>query len=225
MLGSVALAMGTAAPLDGNLSYVVLHRLLPGWDAIRTPGRLVLWTTLLAGILAAGAVSAFVERVREFTAERVPPRPGPALQLAMLLPLVLVLVEGVSASPHPEVPPAPAAMSQVEPPLLVLPSDQLNDEMTMAWSTEGFPAIVNGGSAFTPARLREVREVLTSFPDAASIRLLRDLGVRSVVVVKSRAAGTPFAAAVVVDVTGLGIEREDAGDAVIYRIGTDPFAA
>jgi hypothetical protein len=225
MFGSVVLAMGTSAPLEGKLSYLVLHRFLPGWDAIRTPGRLVLWTTLLAGILAAGAVSAFVERVREFTAERVPARPGPMLQLAIVLPLALVLVEGISASPHPEVPPAPAALRQAEAPLLVLPTDQLSDEMAMAWSTAGFPRIVNGGSAFTPQRLREVREILVNFPDAASIRLLRDLGVRSVVVVKSRVAGTPFAAAVDVDVTGLGIEREDTDDAVIFRIGTDPFSA
>jgi hypothetical protein len=225
MIGSVVLAMGTSAPLDGKLTYGVLHRFLPGWDAIRTPGRLVLWTTLLAGILAAGAVSAFVERVREFTADRVPARPGTALHLAMVLPLLLVLVEGVSASPHPQVPPAPAALRQAEAPVLVLPTDQLSDEMTMAWSTAGFPQIVNGGSAFTPQRLREVREILTSFPDAASIRLLRDLGVRSVVVVKSRVAGTPFAAAADADVTGLGIEREDTDDAVIFRIGTDPFSA
>jgi hypothetical protein len=226
MVGSVVLAMGTSAPLDGRLSYVVLHRFLPGWDAIRTPGRLVLWTTLLAGILAAGAVSAFVERIGDFTAERVPSRPGPALRLAMLLPLALVLVEGVSASPHPAVPPPPAALRQAEAPLLVLPSDQINDEMVMLWSTEGFPAIVNGGSGFIPARLREVREVLEGFPDAASIRLLRDLGVRSVVVIKSRAVGTPFEAAAAADVAvdGLGIEREDTPDAVIYRLGTDPSA-
>jgi hypothetical protein len=225
MTGTVVLAMGTSAPLDGKLSYVVLHRFLPGFDGIRTPGRLVLWTTLLAGILAAGAVGAFVERVKEFTAERVPARPGPVLTLAMLLPLVLVLVEGVSASKHPEVPPAPAALRQAEPPLLVLPSDQENDEMTMVWSTEGFPAIVNGGSAFIPTRLREVREILASFPDAASVRLLRDMGVRTVVVVKSKVAGTPFAAAADVEVAGLGIEREDTGDAVIFRIGPDEFAA
>ena len=224
MIASVVLAMGTSAPFHGKLSYVVLHRFLPGWDAIRTPGRLVLWTTLLAGILAAGAVSAFVERVREYVAERDPNRPGPILQLAMVLPLLLVLVEGISASHHPTVPPAPAALRQAEAPLLVLPSDQNNDEMTMAWSTDGFPAIVNGGSGFTPERLREVREVLANFPDAASIRLLRDLGVRSVVVVKSKAANGPYAAAVDADVSGLGVEREDTPDAVIYRIGTDPVA-
>ena len=94
----------------------------------------------------------------------------------------------------------------------------------MVWSTDGFPAIVNGGSGFTPTRLREVREILTNFPDAASIRLLRDMGVRSVVVVKSKVAGTPFAAAADADVIGLGIEREDTDDAVIYRIGPDPLA-
>ena len=152
---------------------------MPGWDGIRTPGRLVLWTTLFAGILAAGAVSAFAEGVRDYVAERVIARPGPMLRLAMLLPLLLVLVEGVSGSPHPQVPPAPAAMRQAEAPMLVLPSDQLSDEMIMLWSTDGFPAMVNGGSGFTPARQQEVREIVTGFPDAASIRLLRDLGVRS----------------------------------------------
>ncbi len=218
MLGSAVLAMGTRAPFDGKLSYLLLHEHLPGWDGIRTPGRLVLWTTLFAAVLAAGVVSAFAEGARDYVAERVVAQPGPMLRLALLLPLLLVLVEGVSGSQHPEVPTAPAAMRQAAAPMLVLPSDQLNDEMIMLWSTDGFPTLINGGSGFTPARQQEVREIVTGFPDAASIRLLRDLGVRSVVVVKSMAEGTPYAAAIDADVNGLDIEREDTGDAVIYRL-------
>jgi hypothetical protein len=221
MVVSAVLAMGTAA-FEGTFSYLPLHEWLPGWDGIRTPGRLVLWTTLAAGLLAAGAVSAFVERARDYTIERGSgPYPGPMLRLALLLPLVLVLVEGVSASPHPEVPRPPAGFSQAEPPLLVLPSDQLSDEMYMLWSAQGFPAIVNGGSGFTPARLREVREVAMGFPDAASIRLLQDLGVRTVVVVKSLAAGTDYEIAANPDAVGafgLDVEVEDTPELVIYRI-------
>lgn len=219
MIVSTVLAMGTATPFEGEFTYLPLYEWLPGWDAIRTPGRLVLYTTLFAGILAAGAVSAFVERAREFTIERGSgPYPGPFLRLALLLPMVLVLVEGISASPHPEVPRPPAGLSTAEPPVLVLPSDQLSDMMVMLWSTDGFPAVVNGGSGFVPARLAEVRQVAEGFPDAASIRLLQDLGVRTVVVVKSTVAGTPYAAAAEPDAFGLDIEVEDTPELVIYHL-------
>jgi hypothetical protein len=219
MVVSVVLAMGTKAPFGGEVTYLPLYKWLPGWDGIRTPGRLALWTTLIAGILAAGVVSAFAERARDFTIERGSgPYPGPMLRLALLLPMVLVLVEGISASPHPEVPQPPAALAQAEPPLLVLPSDQLSDEMYMLWSTDRFPAIVNGGSGFTPERLDQVREVAVGFPDAASIDLLREMGVRTVVVVKSLVAGTPYEAAANADTFGLDIDVEDTPEAVIYRL-------
>jgi hypothetical protein len=219
MIVSVLLAMGTAAPFGGAVTYLPLHQWLPGWDGIRTPGRLVLWTTLIAGLLAAGAVSAFVERARDFTVERgFGPYPGPFLRLALLLPMALVLVEGVSASGHPEVPRPPAGLAEAEAPLLILPSDQASDEMYMLWSTQGFPPMVNGGSGFTPAGQNEVREVAVGFPDAASIRLLRDLGVRTVVVVKSMVAGTAYEAAANPDAFGEDIEVEETPELVIYRL-------
>ena len=59
---------------------VVLIHHLPGWEGLRTPGRLVVWTTLLLGVLAAGAVSAFVDRARALTADRVPADLGLCLQ-------------------------------------------------------------------------------------------------------------------------------------------------
>jgi hypothetical protein len=221
MIVSAVLAMGTAAPFGGRFSYLPLHSVLPGWDGIRTPGRLVLWTTLFAGILAAGAVSAFVERARDYTVERgAGPYPGPFLRLALLLPLVLVLAEGISASPHPEVPRPPAGLSEVQGPMLVLPSDQLSDEMIMLWTTDGFTSVVNGGSGFTPNRLAEVREIAVGFPrDEASIQLLRDLGVRSVVVVKSMVAGTDYEGAANPDsLADPSIEVEDTPELVIYRL-------
>ena len=90
----------------------------------------------------------------------------------------------------------------------------------MLWSTQGFPAMVNGGSGFTPAGQDEVRQVAAGFPDAASIRLLQDLGVRTVVVVKSMVAGTAYEAAANPDTFGQDIEVEETPELVIYRLST-----
>jgi hypothetical protein len=217
MAGTALLAMGTNAPFDGEASYLLLYK-LPGWDGLRTPGRLVLWTTLFAALLAAGAVGAFAARIHEYVAERVPARPGVLLRAAMVLPLALVLIEGIPDRDQPTVPPAPAALRSAEAPILVLPTNPVHDEAVMLWSTDGFPAIVNGGSGFTPERQAEVREVTENFPDAASIRLLRDLGVRTVIVLLDRVRGTPYAGAVEADAEGLDIEREETPEAIIFRL-------
>jgi hypothetical protein len=211
------LALGTQF-YGGTFTYLPLFDHLPGWNGLRTPGRLMLWTTLLLGILAAGAVSAYAERVREVSAERVPPRPGPWLRLVTLLPLVLVLVEGLNVTPHPIVPAQPAALRTAEGPILVLPSDQLTDENVMLWSTTRFQAIVNGGSGFTPNRLTEVRQATVNFPDQASIDYLRNLGVRTVVLLRNRVAGTPWQDTIDLPVSGLGIRREEFGDTVVYHL-------
>lgn len=218
VLVSAVLAMGTAF-FDGTFTYLPLFENLPGWDGLRTPGRLTLWTTLLLGILAAGAVSAFGERAQEISAqERVPPRPGPWLRLATLLPLVLVLVEGLNVTPHPIVPRQPAALRTVQGPLLVLPSEQGTDQHVMLWSTTRFQPVVNGGSGFTPQRLAEVRQVTATFPDRASVDYLRGLGVKTVVMLRDRVSGTPWQTTVDLPVDALGIQREDVGDAVVYRL-------
>jgi hypothetical protein len=218
VLVSAVLAMGTGF-FGGSFTYLVLFEHLPGWDGLRTPGRLTLWTTLLLGILAAGAVSAFAERAREIAAaERVPPRPGPLVRLAMLIPLVLVLAEGLNATPHPAVPRQPAALRSIDGPVLVLPSDQGTDQLVMLWSTTHFQSLVNGGSGFAPRRLDEARQATLSFPDPASIDYLRALGVRTVVVLRNRVVGTPWESAIDLPVDNLGILRDDVGDSVVYRL-------
>jgi hypothetical protein len=218
VLVSGILAMGTAF-FGGTWTYLPLFEHLPGWDGLRTPGRIMLWTTLLLGILAAGAVGAFAERARLISeAERVPPRPGPFLRLVTLLPLLLVVVEGLNATPHETVPPQPAAMRVATGPILVLPSNQNSDQHVMLWSTSRFQDIVNGGSGFTPNRLAEVRQVTANFPDAASVDYLRRMGVRTVVVLRDRIAGTPLEASINLPVDGLGIQREEMGDTVVYRL-------
>ncbi|NLT55263.1 MAG: hypothetical protein GXX79_12040 [Actinomycetales bacterium] len=51
------LALGTRGPGGGEWTYLPLFRNLPGWDALRTPGRLMIWVTLGLCLLAAGTVS------------------------------------------------------------------------------------------------------------------------------------------------------------------------
>lgn len=218
VLVTAVLAMGTGF-FGGSFTYLLLFEHLPGWNGLRTSGRLTLWTTLLLGILAAGAVSAFAERAREISAaERVPPRPGPLLRLATLVPLVLVLGEGLNVTPHPVVPQQPAALRSVDGPVLILPSDQGTDQLAMLWSTTHFQPLVNGGSGFTPRRLDEARQATLSFPDQASIDYLRALGVRTVVVLRPRVVGTPWESAIDLPVDNLGILRDDVGNTVVYRL-------
>jgi hypothetical protein len=218
VVGSIILAMGTQFH-GGKGGYLVLYRVLPGWDGLRTPGRLVLWTSLLLGILAAGAVSAFVGRATELTADRIPARPGPWLRLATLIPLALVLVEGFNTTPHPIVPAQPAALRTVSGPLMVLPSDQLFDENIMLWSTTKFQKMVNGGSGFTPVRQDQTRQATQTFPDANSISYLNGLGVKTVVVLKDQVTGTPWQNAPNAPVDGLGVTREEIGNAVVFHLG------
>ena len=207
VLVTMALAMGTRF-FGGTFTYVPLFEYLPGWNGLRTPGRMMLWTTLLLGLLAAGAVTAFCARVRELAAERVPSWPGPWLRLATLLPLLLVVVEGLNTTPHPVVPVQPAAMRTVDGPMLVLPSSQNLDQPVMLWSTSRFQDMVNGGSGFTPDTQARVRELTLGFPDRPSVDYLRTLGVRNVVILRGQLAGTPWERLVDNPVDGLGITRE-----------------
>ncbi|GIH08953.1 hypothetical protein Rhe02_70200 [Rhizocola hellebori] len=215
---SIFLAMGSRAPGGGRPGYLTLYDILPGWDALRTSGRLVIWTTLLLGILAAGAVSAFVEQAKELSLPRVTSRMPVWLRLATFIPVLLVLVEGQNLTPHPTVPRPPAALELAASPMLVLPSDQLRDEHVMLWLTDKYQPIVNGGSGFTPNKTQEVRELTKSFPDQASVDLLRSLGVKSVVVLREQVRGTPYEGALNASGEDFGVKREDRSDAVIFTL-------
>ncbi len=219
---SIILAMGTEF-FGGTYSYVVLYNVLPFWSSSRTPGRLVIWTTLLLAILAAGAVGTLVQRSHELAAERAPGRPNLLMRLATLLPVLLVLAEGTNWGKldHPVVPAQPAAIRAVEGPLMVLPSSQLQDENVMIWSTTKFQRMVNGGSGFDPTDQQNTRAVTRSFPDQASVDYLRRLGIRTVIVLKAEAAGSgdyARAADPSVPIDGLGINRIDDGDTYIYTL-------
>ncbi|MFY1672472.1 hypothetical protein ACN27G_21300 [Plantactinospora sp. WMMB334] len=315
VLVSVGLASGTTLFGDGSPGYATLVTYAPGFDAIRTSGRLVLWTTLLLGILAAGLLTALT-RLPEEAPDAAPPdggarpdaedagrpdvddpaRPvgqgaappagqepagsvstwtpeastvaddasgvqvsgpggaggGPVVlrpaayrapqgveeaqgraagrrrdarprkllvRLVALIPLALVVLEGVNTTPHAPVLPQPAALRGAEGPLLVLPSSGTLEFSVMLWSTDGFPKIVNGLASFIPDSQAQTLAVTASFPDRPSVDHLRRLGVRTVVVLPEYLPGTPWQEVLNRPVDGLGIAREEVGGSVVFRLG------
>lgn len=225
LFGFGTLAMGLRAPVSSF--YYQMYAYLPGWDAIRTPGRLIVWVTLILALLAAGALTALTERMRARAGGLRSVRVRSLLALGMALPCLFVLVEGVKQVPFPTVPRAPASFASLLGPLLVLPTNWKDDELAMLWSTDNFVPLVNGSSGFFPQGLLHTQDVVKTFPDAASVQYLRGLGVRTVLVLRQpyamQADGPPEGSGVPVhaltaSVDGLGITREDQPDAVIYHL-------
>jgi hypothetical protein len=214
------LALGSTLGGDGDPGYLTLSKHLPGWDALRTPGRMMLWTSLLLAIMAAGTLTAAATALRQATRDW-PDTRRQAARAVLLIPLALVLLEGVNRVAHPEVPRPPAAWQQITEPVLVLPSDAGAFELNvMLWTTEGgFPRVANGLAGFVPASQEQTRAVTTFFPDPASIAYLRELGVRTVLVMPDRLIGTPWEGVDQRPVDGLGVTREEVDGVLVYRLG------
>jgi hypothetical protein len=221
LAGTIILALGTSF-FHGRWTYLPLFGHLPASLAVRIPGRLMLWATLFLAVLAAGAVAEFVRRAEHLAEQRIPPWPGPWLRLATLLPLLLVLIEGWNATAHPVVPAQPKSMRTVAGPMLVLPTNELTDQMVMLWSTTRFQKIANGAGGFAPARQAELRRNAADFPDQASIDYLRSQGITSVLLLRAYVPGTSWERAGDIPVDALGITREDLDDAVLFRLTTAP---
>jgi hypothetical protein len=207
----VLFLLGTNGPL-----FRLLYEYLPGFDGSRTPGRLIVWPTLLFGILAAGFVTELARQVREAT---LPDARSVTVRLVTVPLLLGVLIEGLPKMDHVRVPAAPAALAAGPAPLMVLPSDDRTDLNVMLWSTDGFPVMANGASSVvTPVR-QELRDLMRSFPSGPSVARLRELGIRSVVVVRERIPGSPYEAALNGPIDGLGITRRPIGTDLLYTIG------
>ena len=208
----VLLALGTNGPL-----YRLLYLYAPGFDGGRTPGRLIVWPTLFLGLLAAGLVTELARRVRRMAL----PAYADKLVLAVTVPLlVLVLAEGLPKIDHPAVPVGPsAAMAVARTPMIVLPSDEGIDLNILLWSTDGLPEMVNGGSSMNPASHQSIRDLMQTFPSAATVDRLRQLGIHGVVVDRSRVTGTPYQGILNAQLDGTGVTRRDVGTDVVFDIG------
>ncbi len=188
--------------------YRILFDLLPGWDAIRTPGRIITMASLALALLAgAGAHrllgGAGAHRLLAGTAwRRISPRVGasgpdadaresaqgiprparriPTAVLGAVL-VALVVFEGAGHQPHPHVPAAPAGLAALPGPRLDLPTDSSHDRLYVFWSVNGFPTIANGVSTFDIPAMDLLRGALQNFPDRPGVEKLRRVGIRTIV--------------------------------------------
>ncbi|RKN45386.1 hypothetical protein [Micromonospora endolithica] len=215
VLGTVLLGLGATLGGDGDPGYLTLSKHLPGWDALRTPGRMMHWTSLLLAVLAAGTLTVLTETVRAWSPGRWTRWLAPVV---LLVPLALAGLEGVNRTAHPVVPPPPAAMRTATDPMLVLPAGGALDLIYMSWTTDGFPRVTNGLAGFEPATQAQTRAATATFPDPTSVAYLRSIGVRTVVALPGWAGGTPWEGIAARPVDGLGITREDIDGVLVYRL-------
>ena len=203
---------------DGLLwPYRVLYEVAPGWEAIRTPGRLVTFSSLALALLAAAGTESLLLRSRRGLAS--------GLLAALLVAGVLVEGRGAPFDPgdrqeQPLVPEAPAATASLPAPQLHLPAERAEDNRRyLLWSTDGFPDIVNGRASTLPNLTEDTIDSMDTFPDPQSVALLLQLGVRSVVLHTDRAEGTPQQDAASAPIRGLPlIRRQVAGGLVVYLV-------
>jgi hypothetical protein len=203
---------------DGWLGYRWLYEFAPGWDGLRTPGRLNTFTSLALALLAAAGAQVAVT-----AAARRRAWAGAAMGLVLA---AVIAVEGLGPPPILRVPDPPRGLASAPEPLLNLPlpgaenAFEFSDFSTffyMLWSADGFPRIVNGTSGFTPTFTSRLPGRVEGFPDRASVRYLRGLGVRAVVVHPRAVAGTPWKERS--EQAGeLGLRVRRSGDVVIYEL-------
>jgi hypothetical protein len=210
---------------DGWLwPYRVVYDVLPGWEGLRTPGRLQTFSSLGLALLAAAGAHSLITAARERAGSA---RAGPmAAGIAVLLALaILVEGRGLPFDPfgdqaQPTVDAVPPRIADVPDPQLHLPALTPEDNRRyLLWSTDGFPLIVNGRASTIPDETEALVEDMASFPDAATVQRLRELGVGSVVLHTDRAGASPQAMALAKPVSGLGLKVEQRGPLVIYELG------
>jgi hypothetical protein len=163
--------------LDGDVTWRLVQR-LPGWDGVRTPGRLIMLTSLGLALLAAAGADRLIGAA-ELRAH------GPRLRL--VLPLAAagllalgVLAEGRGSMPNPAVPGVPAAVAAARAPQMDLPTNSAYDRIYQYWSSEHFNPVANGVATFSIPAQDALRDWMNEFPNAHSVSLLRHLGVRTV---------------------------------------------
>lgn len=210
-----ALSLGLPSvdhPQRGLTLFRVLRDFAPGWNGVRTPGRINDLTSLGLALLAAAGLTLAVRLARRRFGTNV------AATVAAVF-VAAILVEGFGPMPVARVPARSADGLTAPAPQLHLPTIVGLDGTYAYWSVGGFPKLANAASSFDPRIVSEIRAVSKRFPDPSSVRFLRRIGIRSVVLHPNLARGTPWRNVGGRSTAGLGITRHDEGNLVVYDLG------
>jgi hypothetical protein len=223
VLGVCVLALGFQE--DGGLlwPYRIAYEVLPGWDGMRTPGRLMTFASLGLALLAGAGLVRAVAAMKGRRGGRFTPAAAAGLAGAVAL---AIAVEGrglpfdpTGSQAQPDVPDSPLSFASIPAPQLHLPALRAEDNRRyLLWSTDGFPDLVNGRSSVRPVFTAELIDAMDTFPDRSSVALLRRHGVQSVTLHTDRVYATPQAQAAGKPIRGLGLERRRVGDLIIYEL-------
>jgi hypothetical protein len=223
VLGVCVLALGFQ--VGGGLlwPYRVAYEVLPGWDGMRTPGRLMTFASLGLALLAGAGVVRAVAALKGRFGSRFTPAAAAGVAGAVAL---AIAVEGrglpfdpTRSQAQPDVPDSPLSFASIPAPQLHLPALLAEDNRRyLLWSTDGFPDLVNGRSSVRPVFTAELIDAMDTFPDRFSVALLRREGVESVALHTDRVYATPQAEAAGKSIRGLGLERRRVGDVIIYEL-------
>jgi hypothetical protein len=217
-LGALALIILSLGVRDSGigqyLPYRALYEFAPGWQGVRTPGRLNTLTSLILALLAAAGAQALLAWISDRV--RAPRRPAAALACAGAI-VALICVE-YAGTVLPKAPREPVGATPIAEPQLHLPITIAGNRRYVYWSTNGFPKIVNGRSSVDPASFTLLTRLVSDFPDRKSVEILRGIGVESVVLHPYLLVGTRWHDAASKSIAGLGITRKRQGDLIVYSI-------
>jgi len=218
----LSLGVRDVAGLEAYLTpYRLLYEIAPGWNGVRAPGRINTLTSLGLALLAGAGLCVLLRHARgRAVSSRRAIRAAPAVGVGLLVGAILV--EGLGPLAHPAVPPVPAGQRFASPPQFHLPAGFHEDLVYSYWSTQDFPATVNGAGGFDPDAYDRLRKITAGFPDARSVSALRELGVRTVVLHPELAPGTSWQDAAERPIAELPLEREITGGVVLYRLDALP---
>jgi hypothetical protein len=220
---ATVLALGATVG-DTHSPFYYLWAYLPGWNSIRTPGRLIIWALLGLALLAAGMVTKLVET---WSARRKASGGAVRLRtrlagLALVVPALAVLLEGSPgqlAGTPPGIPPDLRQLFETNhQPMLILPISDTDNVEDLLWSTYGFPQLANGyASNGTPA-YQDMAFSTQTFPDVHSVKVMLRYHVYQVVILRVAAHGTEYEQALNKPLTGLPVTKVVTDDYVLFTV-------
>lgn len=154
--------------------YRLLYDYAPGWKGFRVPGRGIVMTQLAMALMA----GAGLHQLMSLRAKRG----GRPIAIGCCsLCAALIVVEASAKQPLLTVPKTPLVLTRLQGPQFHLPTAPATDRLYQFWSTDGYPAIANGVSTFELTAQGALRGTMKNFPDQLSVDMLRNAGIRTVV--------------------------------------------
>jgi hypothetical protein len=200
------------------LPYLLLYRSIPGFDAIRTPARLVLFGDLAVVLVAGAGLTALLAGWRGLRRTLA----LGAVALAVLAESILIPFPGVVQRLDPNTLPEVYRWLKAQPPETVALGIPMGDWVNVAAVAFHLRRTVNGWASYDPPRYADLVAAMSTFPDSRTLALVH--GVHPDLVLVDRQWMTPARA--------LALSRPDSGlllervfpTHVVYRV-TGPMPA